>query len=119
MDAPSICFFVMMFVGFIMTFKIIFDTEKIKHQQTENENLQQENSDLIERNQKLDTYLDETRKLVVIQNVAISNYQSRKAYLIKHNSNHMLYGCFYDKKKAENYTGESDRFTIHELEIHN
>jgi len=94
MDAPSICFSVMMMVGFVLTFKIIFDTEKIKHQQTENENLQQENTSLIERNEKLDTYLDETRAVVITQNKIISDLHS------KYPSPECDESCFYHCTKG-------------------
>lgn len=46
-----------------------------------NEDLQNENSDLIERNEKLDTYLDETRAVVITQNKIINDLQTENVSL--------------------------------------
>ncbi len=50
---------------------------KLEEERALNQELQDENSDLIERNEKLDTYLDETRAVVITQNKIINELQNK------------------------------------------
>lgn len=59
-------FLYVLLIIFILLFTIV--ACKWQDEVHRNYELQNENSDLIERNEKLDTYLDETRAVVITQN---------------------------------------------------
>lgn len=50
---------------------------KLEEERALNQELQDENSDLIARNEKIDTYLDETRAVVITQNKIINELQNK------------------------------------------
>lgn len=63
----------------LVVFIVLFTIVSCKWQDAVHRNyeLQDENSDLIERNEKLYTYLDETRAVVITQNKIIADLRKK------------------------------------------
>lgn len=89
-------------------------SEKVKVNDLKNDklDLELENSDLIERNHKLDQYLDEARAEAVKSNHKIMKLEyTEKVFLIIDKKHGVVYGCFRSKPKAEDFiNGDIDQY---------
>lgn len=120
MDTPSICFFIMMFVCFILTFKIICDTER---SETNIKDLEKEYDTLLERSIIVCDELAKAEELIITQNEIINELQEQilpdKVYLTIDPRTGIFYGCFYKKDRADKYTETSVDIVVREIEIIN
>lgn len=102
------------FMGFVILSLGIWHIEL----KNDNEALQVENSDLIERNQKLDTYLDEARAESVKANHKLMKLEyTESVWVVVHKETGTLYGCFRTEPEAKKYASTSKYALIKHIKI--